>query len=140
MVKAELHLIEEPATGKIMVPAGVTFAELFKLWRLQYAEVDRLFDRYDAESWPATASDHFKQERDRCQTIEPALWESPIATVAELVCLAELDLTYEGSEHDNEGALARAILAVLGPANVGEAPSALFASTASPRIGLTIGR
>ena len=141
MAKAELHLTEGPTTGKIVVPAGVTFADLMAAWRDQYALVDRLIDENDAKGETTAAeAEHFRQEQDYCHAIEQALWEMPAECLDDLRMLAELAQSYEGSTDELAATLGKAVLAILGPIDAKVTPAALFAPVQSPRVGLTIGR
>ena len=141
MVKAALHLIEDPATGKMMVPAGVAFADLMAAWRNQHALVDRLFDENDAKGgeWSAEATEHFRQDQHHCHAVEQAIWERPVEYLDDLRMLAELALTYDASD-DYAAPLGKAVLAILGPIEAATPPAALFSPARSPRVGLTIGR
>lgn len=141
MAKAALQLTEDPATGKIMVPAGVTLADLMAAWRQQYALVDRLIDENDAKGGASiTEAEHFRQEQDYCHAIEQALWERPAECLDDLRMLAELALTYEGSTDELAATFGKAVLSILGPIDAKVTPAALFAPVQSPRIGLTVGR
>lgn len=140
MVKAEMPLTEDPATGKIVVPAGVTFADLMNAWQRQYALVDRLFDENDTSDTSAADAEHFRQEQDHCHMIDQAIWERPVECLDDLRMLAELAQSYEGSTDELAATLGKAVLAILGPVDATVPPAALFAPAQSPRAGLTIGR
>jgi len=139
MAKAELHLSEDPTTGKIVVPAGVTFAHLFYAWREQYALVDRMGEELDKPGL-APSDDHtFCHERDYCLLIEQALWERQATCLDDLRMLAQLALTYEGSDSDDcVVQFALAVHAVIGPLEASTLPAALFAPPSTKRVGLSI--
>lgn len=142
MVKATLQLTQDPQTGKVIVLRGTTFADLYETWRHAEATWDHFSTLYDVPGGAsATQQAHLTGLSDYKGLLEHAMWAWPIETVDELKMLAELDTTYEESDHDFPGALGQAVLRILGRPKLSKDVSpSLFSVPAVPRIGLSTGR
>jgi hypothetical protein len=142
MVRVAFDLLDGGKFGKPeILTDGASFAELFAAWHRQCGKVDQLHEQCEAEGWPPEKSEHLDLEVQINNKLESVMWAFEIMTLEELKMLAELDATYDESEHVHPGALGRAVLRIVGRPSepVAQSPS-LFSPPTVPRIGLSTGR
>ncbi|ODT23983.1 MAG: hypothetical protein ABS54_10080 [Hyphomicrobium sp. SCN 65-11] len=116
MAKTPAALLRSATTGKVVIPKGATFADLFDAWRIARDDIGRLEARHP---WPRLGNHPLVQAAiDVSHALEQAMYEAPIETPDELAMLAHVELTFDECEHHYPGVFTKAVLHVLARMNV----------------------
>jgi hypothetical protein len=109
-------LSEDPLTGTVIVPHGATFADLFGAWERQHAYVHHLLEICDKPNETEEEQALCQCEISKQRHLEQALYaaSTTIEAAEELLMLAKVDMSFEGSSHDHPECLARSVIRILG--------------------------